>query len=591
MDTVNLKEHLNLLKIKDIKNLIRQYNLHYKIKLSQKKPELISDLLKHFEENIIDNNVTSKKYDITVPKIEEPKIEESKLKPKIKEVVKVVVKEVKIKQPEDDDDRMQKKKEKLEDKAKLLRIAHTKEWDNYQEISKKINKVTEILVDKFIKGFKTPPEKSTITRYKDYEMNRDKTMYDLNIQEKESLLAQDRMGNEMSKIIYKTSFRNEPKYSKLARKRNTEELEKALEELKAKKKEVIKKDVVKDVVKKDESNRLHIKIIVPSKSDDGYVENFKKLTKLEQLNIVLKTSTITGKAPKKDFYVEIADEFYKNINILLNRSPYSAVKELVDKYQLTAENLKKMYAAKSSSDFFPTGYEMVKQIFNDGQFSKYEYDMLEGTAGIGGVGYWAKRINPNLNITMNELNKNNYDIMKLFNDEKDDIDLMNDDFFKLNNNRGYDLIFLNPPFGSIANKNPNFWFLFLLQALHLLKDVKGPSYILFISPQLIRPRQNADSKDVQFESLFDLIKGYKQDNDQEGLLLANRWLNYINKFSGKSFTSTDIEKGFYDREGKLYDYIEDNFKIQYAVSVPLKSTDFGGTKLQAYYTLFELYNK
>ena len=43
MDTVDLKKHLNLLKIKDIKNLIRQYNLRYKIKLSQKKPELISD--------------------------------------------------------------------------------------------------------------------------------------------------------------------------------------------------------------------------------------------------------------------------------------------------------------------------------------------------------------------------------------------------------------------------------------------------------------------------------------------------------------------------------------------------------------------
>ena len=83
MDTVNLKEHLNLLKIKDIKNLIRQYNLHYKIKLSQKKPELISDLLKHFEENIIDNNVTSKKYDITVPKIEEPKPKAPR-KPRIK---------------------------------------------------------------------------------------------------------------------------------------------------------------------------------------------------------------------------------------------------------------------------------------------------------------------------------------------------------------------------------------------------------------------------------------------------------------------------------------------------------------------------
>ncbi len=69
MNTGNLKEHLNLLKIKDIKGLIRQYNLHYKIKLSQKKPELISDLLKHFEENIIDNNITSKTYEATLPKI------------------------------------------------------------------------------------------------------------------------------------------------------------------------------------------------------------------------------------------------------------------------------------------------------------------------------------------------------------------------------------------------------------------------------------------------------------------------------------------------------------------------------------------
>lgn len=85
MDTGNLKEHLNLLKIKDIKGLIRQYNLHYKIKLSQKKPELISDLLKHFEENIIDNNITSKTYDITVPKIEEPKPKKPKIKKDKKE--------------------------------------------------------------------------------------------------------------------------------------------------------------------------------------------------------------------------------------------------------------------------------------------------------------------------------------------------------------------------------------------------------------------------------------------------------------------------------------------------------------------------
>ena len=110
MDTVNLKEHLNLLKIKDIKNLIRQYNLHYKIKLSQKKPELISDLLKHFEENITDNNVTSKKYEAALPKIKEKAPRKPRIKKNIKEVVKEVVKE---KQPEDDFDTISHKLQQL----------------------------------------------------------------------------------------------------------------------------------------------------------------------------------------------------------------------------------------------------------------------------------------------------------------------------------------------------------------------------------------------------------------------------------------------------------------------------------------------
>ena len=114
MDTVNLKEHLDLLKMKDIKNLIRQYNLHYKIKLSQKKPELISDLLKHFEEYTInDNKITlkSKQYDFI--KIDEPKPKAPR-KPKIKKIIKEVVKEVvKEKQPEDDFDAISNKLQQL----------------------------------------------------------------------------------------------------------------------------------------------------------------------------------------------------------------------------------------------------------------------------------------------------------------------------------------------------------------------------------------------------------------------------------------------------------------------------------------------
>ena len=108
MDSQNLKEHLNLLKMKDIKNLIRQYNLHYKIKLSQKKPELISDLLKHFEEYTInDNNITlkSKQYDFI--KMDEPKPKALR-KPKIKKDKKEELLMQLIKKNKDSDDRYEK---------------------------------------------------------------------------------------------------------------------------------------------------------------------------------------------------------------------------------------------------------------------------------------------------------------------------------------------------------------------------------------------------------------------------------------------------------------------------------------------------
>ena len=93
MDSPNLKSHLNSISIKQIKTLIRQYNLHYKIKLSQNKPDLISDLLKHFETDTIDNKMISKKNDMEIPKIEELK-PKTKIKKVIKEVVKEVVKPI-----------------------------------------------------------------------------------------------------------------------------------------------------------------------------------------------------------------------------------------------------------------------------------------------------------------------------------------------------------------------------------------------------------------------------------------------------------------------------------------------------------------
>ena len=53
MNNENLKTHLNKITIREIKILIRQLNLHHKMKLSQNKPELIKDLLKQYHIFII----------------------------------------------------------------------------------------------------------------------------------------------------------------------------------------------------------------------------------------------------------------------------------------------------------------------------------------------------------------------------------------------------------------------------------------------------------------------------------------------------------------------------------------------------------
>ena len=151
MDTVNLKEHLDLLKMKDIKNLIRQYNLHYKIKLSQKKPELISDLLKHFEEYTInDNKITlkSKQYDFI--KISEPKPKAPR-KPRIKKDKKEEMLMQLMKSNKDAD-------EKFEQEDKLIRQL-IKEQNAIKKNSKNSKEVIkEVPEDYSEEGFTIPKE-------------------------------------------------------------------------------------------------------------------------------------------------------------------------------------------------------------------------------------------------------------------------------------------------------------------------------------------------------------------------------------------------------------------------------------------------
>lgn len=68
MNTVELRTHLNNVKIGEIKNLVRKYNLHYKIKLTQKKPDLINAIVAHFDE--IDGSLTSRTAKFDMPSVD-----------------------------------------------------------------------------------------------------------------------------------------------------------------------------------------------------------------------------------------------------------------------------------------------------------------------------------------------------------------------------------------------------------------------------------------------------------------------------------------------------------------------------------------
>ena len=560
-----MEEYLNSLNLTSLKAIIRHHNLHQKIKMTGKREELIKRLLDHYD-TVTNGNLRSKifmtpKFDLPTPK-RKPKGEEG------------------------EEGEKRQKKEKKTNSLFNLNI-------DYKEI--------QDLIKNTKKPRQTKEERDSIMA-----RNEIKTAMKQKKANKKLIQAKDeRMKTLISSLNAIKSKKHEDdivrlraldELIKIKDKKWTKESHAKFDEgVKKRRARAIEKDTIEH--EKDKTNKLHIKIIPPIKGEEFYDPNFMKLSKIEQLETVLKTSTITGKQQNKKFYFDIADDFYKNLNVLLNRSPYGAVKEFVNKYQLTEENLLKIYEAKSSADFFPTGYDMVKQIFDsDIHYRRDEYNFLEGTAGIGNVGYWAQKINPNLKITMNELDTNNYEIMKLFNKRDDNMKLIHKDFFTIDNKQTdkYDLIFLNPPFGTIANKNPQLWFMFLLKALHMLQHNKGVAEILFISPEMVRDRRTRE-KDAQFTSILDLIKD-GNSSGHEGTIPLSRWLKYVNEYDEKYiksdaiFTKKDVIEAKTKYSGELYEYIDYHFRFNLAQSVTLKSNDFGGTKVNAYYTMFNLHN-
>lgn len=319
-----------------------------------------------------------------------------------------------------------------------------------------------------------------------------------------------------------------------------------------KKKVVIKKQ---EPVKQKQTE-YSVVIKPPKEGEQGFIPNFSKLTLLEQLEIVLKSAKFSGVPPSNDFYQTIAEDFYKNINSILSKSPYTAVSILVNKYKMKPEVLRMLYKAKMDIDFYPTGESAIDTfIDNDRGFLRAGWQgrnlrvkLLEGTSGIGSVAYWFHKEFPKLEITLNEMDKNVLEISKLLLGTED-FNYINQDFFKIPRLRfPYDIIFLNPPF----MKNQGY-FKFILQALKLLSGAGEQGRLYLICPSLTSKEWTAD------------ISDWMKSKDTGGTILPNRWRDMVDEISPDATE-------------------ENNWNNHFQIDMCQKigtTTDFGGTGVKA----------
>jgi predicted RNA methylase len=401
---------------------------------------------------------------------------------------------------------------------------------------------------------------------------------------------------ELIKFINKNKlkYQSEEEEAKEQKKDIIKMEKKLFGESKTEQKQAKKKPIPK---KKETSEPLKIQIIPPKQGDKYFDPNFSKKSKIEQLQIVLKTSKITGKAPDKEFYENIAGSFFDNANKLMNMSPYKALREFVNKYQLTPKMLELIYQSKTDGDFFPTGKSCIDKMID--KMSRYlkldggEFKMLEGTSGIGQVGYYFKQKYPNSNITLNELSPNNLAISKLFLNNND-YTFSNKDFFDITD-KNYDVIFLNPPFGS----KDHFYIKFLLHALKLLNQNAGNKMVFFISPALgwSHPMFKTDeSMGNQYSNIFDIIYPSSSKSTQRIPLKALiKWINELNnsKFTEKDFKAVyevlheGSNKKLPEKQEELKYIIDNHYNFILGEEIG-RCTDFGGTKLNASMYYFQV---
>ena len=209
-------------------------------------------------------------------------------------------------------------------------------------------------------------------------------------------------------------------------------------------------------------------------------------------------------------------------------------------------------------DFFPTPricYKSMEKIL------KVTNNALEGTAGMGFFAIKALEENPNMKITLNEMNKDLYKFLEK-NYKNNNITLTNKNFLDYPNNNNFDLIFLNPPFTLMGDKK--FYFNFLFKGFKMMGESTagyGRSMI-FISPA-IKDRMKVDDI-LLTEHILEKLSG-KKLKDVLKILIPNN-----------SYSDKDIKK-IKKLEGDEYDEIEMYFPDQ-IIKIG-ECNDFSSTKI------------
>tara|TARA_R110002153_G_scaffold185499_1_gene338598 strand:+ start:11996 stop:14455 length:2460 start_codon:yes stop_codon:yes gene_type:complete len=358
---------------------------------------------------------------------------------------------------------------------------------------------------------------------------------------------------------------------------------------KEEKKEVVKKPIKKESPKQEPPKKAIIKK-APQVGSQGYVENYKDLTKAQQMQILLK-QTIKPSIKKQSDFKALAKEFYNQINEILSKSSSRAIKKLLD-FGLSPEELTQLFGGKSKGvEFYPTPKECVLKLV---EFEKCPRKILEGTAGIGSVvnglyNYYLEKCGNDIygtfkddfQIVANERELKYVNVMKKFlpyeAQQTGNIKIMNEDFFDLPLKNNYDMIFLNPPF------DRKVLYKFLFRGIQMINNSKSKhASLMFISPGLTDITGKSSSIDNYY--LGNIIKGY----NEKGTIPPKKFVEIVNELSNNKITIQNLDDYIEDEldyESKEYETIN-QFDFLAGQGIGL-CEGFGGTGTRAVMSVFQ----